>query len=121
MRAWVLLLPLAFALPAHAQRFSKVDGNRLLQMCETRAPAPLRPGLTAPPGRLQCEAYISGIADAIAAAGPGRAAACIPLAVTTPQLVAVVLKDLRARPEATERPAGALATEALARAFPCAH
>lgn len=108
----------AAAEPAAAQRFSKIDGNRLLQICTLRAPAPLRPGLAPPPGRRECEAYVSGVADGIAA-GPPRATACIPDGVTTAQLVEVVLKTLRDHPENAERHAGELVVQAYSRAFPC--
>ncbi len=118
MKSFAILAMLLTASVAQAQRVSKVDGNRLLTLCNARTAAPLRPGLAAAPStRMQCEAYVSGVADAIAQQQP--MAACIPKNVTTAQLVEVTLKDLRTHPENTQLPAGRLVLRALATAFPC--
>ena len=91
---------------AHAQRVSKVDGNRLMAMCSTR-----------PAG--ECDAYLSGIADAIEAEGRAKASACIPTAVTGTQLREVVLKYMRDNPQTRQAHAGALTIKAFSAAFPC--
>ena len=109
---------LAALTAAHAQRVSKVDGNRLLGLCTARTAAPLRPGLAAAPStRRECDAYVSGVADAIAEQQPR--AACIPANVTTAQLVEVTLKSLRDNPAIAQLPAGRLVVQSLAKAFPC--
>jgi hypothetical protein len=91
---------------AQAQRVSKVDGTRLLAMCSTK-----------PAG--ECDAYLSGVADAIAAEGAEKAPACIPVAVTGVQLRDVVGKYIHNHPESREMKAGALTISALSAAFPC--
>ena len=99
----------ALALPstgAYAQRVSKVNGTKLMSLCSA--------------GRAtDCDAYLSGVADAIGAGGRDHAAACIPDAVTGVQLREVVKKFLRDHPQDAEKPAGVLVTQAFAAAFPC--
>ena len=107
MRRMVLCLALiGWAGAASAQRVSTVDGNKLLGFCSAKA-------------TVGCDAYISGVADAIAAAGPGKAQACIPSSVTGTQLRGVMVKYLRSHPESRELKAGALTIKALGQAFPC--
>jgi hypothetical protein len=53
IRKTVILLALAAALPAHAQRVSQINGNRLMALCRTAELA-------------GCDAYLAGVADAIA-------------------------------------------------------
>lgn len=102
-------LVLAFGLvsgSAFAQRESRVDGNKLLGFCTAKATA-------------NCDAYLSGVADAIAAQGKEHAMACIPVAVTGSQLRAVVVKYLHDHPQDRELKAGTLTTRAYAEAFSC--
>ena len=107
---------LATAPLAHAQRVSKITGEKLLQLCSS------------PHGKLICEGYISGMADAIARAEKdmsptqGRSfagSACIPDATTADQMHAVVVSFLRAHPETASGPAAIPAYDALHGAFPC--
>jgi hypothetical protein len=91
---------------AHAQRVSKVDGNRLLAMCSVKAPG-------------ECDAYLSGVADSIEAQGRAKAEACIPTAVTGTQLRDVVIKYMRDNPQTRQMHAGALTMKAFSAAFPC--
>jgi hypothetical protein len=92
---------------AHAQRISKVNGSRLLTLCSGGA------GRTS-----ECDAYLSGVADAYAVAGkPGGV--CIPLPVTGVQLRLVATKYLHDHPQDLERPAGEIASHAFMAAFPC--
>ena len=100
------VLMLAMAPAAHAQRVSKVDGNRLMAMCTVKSPG-------------ECDAYLSGVADSIEAGGRAKAEACIPAAVTGTQLRDVVIKYLRSNPQNRQMKAGALTTKAFAAAFPC--
>jgi hypothetical protein len=97
---------LSYAGAAAAQRFSPVDGNKLLGFCTSKSP-------------VGCDAYISGVADAIAAGGPGKAPACIPDGVTGVQLRDVMVKYLKAHPESRQQKAGTLTVRALGQAFPC--
>ena len=91
---------------AQAQRLSKVNGAKLMSICNA--------------GRsTDCDAYLSGVADAIGAAGRDHAAACIPDAVTGVQLREVVKKFLRDHPQDMQKPAGELVTHAFAADFPC--
>ena len=91
---------------AHAQRLSKVSGAKLMGICNA--------------GRsTDCDAYLSGVADAIGAAGRDHAPACIPDAVTGVQLREVVKKFLRDHPQDMQQPAGELVTHAFAADFPC--
>ncbi len=107
MTRLVLCLALCgWAGAASAQRVSTVDGNKLLGFCTSKA-------------TVGCDAYISGVADAIAAAGPGKAAACIPSSVTGAQLRSVMVKYLKNHPESRELKAGELTIKALGQAFPC--
>lgn len=90
--------------PAAAQRVSKIDGTRLVELCTGRNVA-------------GCDAYVSGVADAIAELD--RRKACIPPAVTGAQLREVVVKFIRSRPENRQLPAGALTVRAFAAAWRC--
>jgi hypothetical protein len=104
-------LALAFGLAAicgtaHAQRESNVNGAKLLGFCTAKVP-------------VNCDAYLSGVADAIAAEGQAHAAACIPIAVTGTQLREVLIKYLHDHPEQLQLKAGLLTTRAFAEAFAC--
>ena len=91
---------------AHAQRVSRIDGNKLLGYCSAKA-------------TIGCDAYLDGIADGIEAGGRAKAEACIPGPVTTAQMRDVVVKYLRSNPQTREMKAGVLVTRAFAAAFPC--
>jgi hypothetical protein len=90
---------------AQAQRVSKVNGNRLLSLCSASDVK-------------GCDAYVAGVADALAEAGEIRQA-CIPVSVTTDQLRDVLLKYLHNEPENREMPGGRLAVRAFTKAWPC--
>lgn len=90
---------------AHAQRISKVNGSKLLTMCSA--------GRT-----VECDAYLSGVADAYAAAGK-VGGVCIPTAVTGVQLRLVATKYMHDHPQDLELPAGEIASHAFMAAFPC--
>jgi hypothetical protein len=90
---------------APAQRLSKVNGSKLLSLCSS--------------GRTEnCDAYLSGVADAYAEVGrPGGI--CIPIPVTGVQLRLVVVKYMHDHPQELEQPGGVLTSHALTAAFPC--
>jgi hypothetical protein len=90
---------------AQAQRISKVNGSKLLGFCSA--------GRT-----VDCDAYLSGVADAYAEQGK-MAGICIPQAVTGVQMRLVVTKYLHDHPQELELPAGQVATHAFAGAFAC--
>jgi len=105
IRPAIVLLALAAAIPAHAQRVSTVTGNRLMMLCHTA-------DLTG------CDAYLAGFADAMAEEPPPHRA-CIPSVVTTPQLRAVVLKLLHDEPDKRALPAAEIVVHAYGKAFAC--
>jgi len=105
IRSGMLLLGLVAAVPAQAQRVSTINGNRLIMLCHTA-------DLTG------CDAYLAGFADAMAEE-PAPQRACIPRAVTTQQLRAVVLKLLHDMPEKRDLPAAEIVVHAYGRAFAC--
>ncbi len=96
----------AVAGTAHAQRESRVTGAKLLSLCTASNTA-------------NCDAYLSGIGDAVAAGGPAHAAFCIPDAVTGKQLRDVAVKFMREHPQEMELKAGTIATHAFTAAFAC--
>jgi hypothetical protein len=93
------------AVPAAAQRVTKIDGNKLMSLCSGK-------------NGVGCEAYLDGVADAMAEE-PMPRRACIPRNVTTAQLHDVVLKLLHDEPEKRELPAARIVVHAYATAFPC--
>jgi hypothetical protein len=105
IRSIVVLVAIVAALPAQAQRVSQINGNRLMALCRTAE-------LTG------CDAYLAGIADAIAEA-PEPHLACIPPVVTAAQLRAVVLKLLHDEPDKREKPAAEIVVHAYGKAFAC--
>jgi len=94
------------ASPALAQRVSRVDGNKLMSLCRSSDVK-------------GCDAYVAGVADALAEVRDDAHVACIPTRVTTDQLRDVVLKYLHDEPQDRELPGGRLAVHALAKAWPC--
>ena len=104
--AFALVASAFLATGALAQRESNVNGSKLLGFCTSSATA-------------NCDAYLSGVADAIAAGGPSHAEACIPTAVTGKQLREVVVKYLHDHPQDLQLKAGTLTLHAYAGAFAC--
>ena len=113
----VALAAITLAAPlAHAQRISRLTGEKLLETCSN------------PKGKLICEGYISGVADGIAGSeknmtrAQGQAfagATCIPNDTTINQMHATVVSYLRAHPEDGAKPAAVSTFSALHDAFPC--
>ncbi len=102
--AFAMIACLVIAGTAQAQRISKVNGSKLLTMCSA--------GRTT-----ECDAYLSGVADAYAAGKVGGV--CIPTAVTGVQLRLVATKYMHDHPQDLELPAGEIASHAFMAAFPC--
>lgn len=100
---------------AHAQRLTKLDGNRLLALCDTRNPASAR----------GCEAYIDGIADSLTIASrPSNGAhpansACIPPDLTAPQLRESLVSWLKANAKDRNHPAAEIVQHVLRENYPC--
>ena len=105
IRPAFILLVLVAALPAHAQRVSQINGSRLMALCRTTELA-------------GCDAYLAGVADAIAEEPPPHLA-CIPSVVTAAQLRAVVLKLIHDEPDKRELPAAEIVVHAYGKAFAC--
>jgi hypothetical protein len=91
---------------AQAQRVSLVDGTKLLDLCGQIKP-------------LQCEAYLSGIADMIAEQKDKKPAACIPATAQISQIRGAVVNYLRHHPEAAPLKAAGVTVIALHTAYPC--
>ena len=110
---------LALAGTAHAQRFTKVDGNRLLGICTSTNVGVNR----------SCESYIDGVSDSITlyqqmATGSNGAmtvpkVVCVPSATTGTQLKSAVVAWLRAHPADRSRPAVAIVERVLHERYPC--
>ncbi len=115
--AALALAALTLAAPlAHAQRISRLTGEKLLEACSSAK------------GKLICEGYISGVADGIAGAekhmtreqGQGFAGAtCIPNETSANQLHQTVVSYLRAHADAGPKPAAVSTFDALHDAYPC--
>jgi Rap1a immunity proteins len=120
-RRSVLLLAasLAVCLPAGAamaQRVSPLQGGRFLELC-SRAPSVAT-----------CDAYLSGLADAVALthaydSNKGDKAAptgfCIAPGVTSPEMRSHVVTWLRAHHDQLASPVGGLVFTALHDSYPC--
>ena len=102
----MVALVLAAAPAAHAQRVSKVDGNKLLGYCMSNT-------------TVGCDAYLDGLADGLEASRHLTKSACIPKNVTTPQLRDVVVKYIHGNPQTRQKSAARLASDAFLAAFPC--
>ncbi len=102
----LVLACVAIAGVAHAQRESRVTGAKLLSLCTASAAA-------------NCDAYLSGVADGVAAQGPEHAPFCIPDAVTGKQLREVAVKYMHDHPQDLELKAGTVVTHAYTAAFAC--
>jgi hypothetical protein len=105
IRSAIILLAVSAVLPAEAQRVSTITGNRLMMLCHTA-------------DSTGCDAYLAGVADAIAEEPPPHLA-CIPSVVTTQQLRAVVLKLLHDEPDKRALPAAEIVVHAYGKAFAC--
>jgi hypothetical protein len=108
--ATCLTLGLA-ASSAHAQRVSTVNGGKLLSLCTGKSVVP-------------CDAYISGVADAVAATGSMAGdtkslGICVPKATTGAQMREAVVKSLRANPDDNSRSAVELVLRALQASYGC--
>ncbi|GBQ91671.1 hypothetical protein AA13595_3156 [Gluconacetobacter johannae DSM 13595] len=117
----ILLLAagLAFSLPAGsalAQRVSNLQGGRFLQLC-TRAPSI---GI--------CDAYISGLADAVALThvydrNEGDKTAptgfCVASGVTSTDMRTKVVAWLKGHTDKLNSPVGGLVFTALHESYPC--
>lgn len=110
---------LALAGTAHAQRYSGVDGTRLLGICTNK-----NVGI-----RRTCESYVAGVSDTItlfqeiAPKSKGAmkvpAAVCVPPSTKGVQLVEAVVSWLRAHPADRARPAVAIVDRVLHERFGC--
>ena len=117
MTRFLLAALLAFAAPAHAQRVSKLTAAKLAQICGN------------PRGVGLCDAYIAGVADALAGAkhyeaaagGSDAGATCIPDSVSTATLRGTVGDYLRAHADMRDKPAAVPVVNALHAAYPCGH
>ena len=100
---------------AQTERLTKLDGNRLLAVCDTRNPASAR----------GCEAYIDGIADSLTIASrpingahPANSA-CIPPDLTAPQLRESLVSWLKANAKDRNHPAAEIVLHVLRENYPC--
>jgi hypothetical protein len=105
-RSVVITAALLFAGAAHAQRTSTVDGAKLLEFCSARQP-------------VNCEAYVSGIADMIAEQKDKNRAACIPVSTPISSIRGAIVTYLHHHPEAAPLKAAGVAVIALHTAYPC--
>lgn len=100
---------------AHAQRVSRITAAKLASICGNAR------------GLELCDAYIAGVADALAgakhfetqASGNDGGATCIPQSVTAATLRSTVHDYFGAHPDARERPAAVPVVDALHAAYPC--
>lgn len=107
------------AVPAHAQRVSKINGGQLLNYCASTEFGKTR----------NCEAYLDGVADAISEfmrfsphddhGRPVNRMICIPLNVTGKDLRLTVLKGLRADPSLQSLQAVQAVGRILHQTYPC--
>ncbi len=116
----VLFVLAAGAGSAHAERFSAIDGNRLIGICAGRDR-----GVVA-----ECTAYINGVSDAASfyqnlrpadgsKGGKLPAYVCVPTGVTGVQLRETVVGWARAHPEAQRVQASGVVLRALHDAYRC--
>lgn len=118
MTRTLLLCTLAIATigTAHAQRVSKITAGKLAGICGS------------PQGVGMCDAYIAGVADALAgakhfeaaaASGSDAGATCIPGEVSTATLRSTVADYLHGHPDLRGKPAAVPVVDALHAAYPC--
>lgn len=108
-KALLLLVFAGCSTVAHGGGF--VTGNDLYAQCEKSDAI----------RRVECAAYVTGIADVLAAGNVvnGGYKACFETSMTKGQLADTVLKFLGEHPEKRHLMAIGLVAEALWRAFPC--
>ncbi len=120
-----LLFGIAFVLvaglgSAHAERFSAIDGGRLISLCTGRDK-----GVAA-----DCTAYINGVSDAVSfyqnirpadgsKGGKLPAYICVPTAITGVQLREAVVSWARAHPDTQRTQASGVVLRALHDTFKC--
>ena len=110
---------LALAGTAHAQRYSGVDGTRLLGICTSRDARV----------RSSCESYVAGVSDTItlfqqmAPASGGKLtvpkAVCVPPGTKGSALAEAVVTWLRSHPADGKRPAVAVVDRVLRQQYGC--
>ncbi len=116
----VLFVLAAGAGSAHAERFSAIDGNRLVSLCTARDR-----GVVA-----ECTAYINGVSDAASfyqnlrpadgsKGGKLPAYICLPTAITGVQMRDSVVGWARAHPESQRLQASGVVLRALHDTFKC--
>ena len=100
---------------AHAQRVSRISAGKLVEICGNMRQETL------------CDAYIAGVADALAgakhfetqASGTDGGATCIPQIVTATTLRSTVRDFLNAHADMRDKPAAVPVVDALHAAYPC--
>ena len=100
---------------ADAQRVSRITAGKLAQICGN------------PRGTTLCDAYIAGVADALAgakhfetqASGNDGGATCIPQSVTAATLRSTVHDYFGAHADTRDQPAAVPVVDALHAAYPC--
>lgn len=106
LAVFVLALPGASSAQDRLVWQSKTSGSILMNLC----PVDRKSGVYDP-----CGALLVGLIDGLSAGG----VYCPPDNFTITQGEQVILAHVRAAPEKWHQPAGLLAWQALARAFPC--
>jgi hypothetical protein len=108
LAAVILLLPQA---ALRAQRISNIDGTALLARCTNRDRAAMQ----------GCEAYVSGVADAVAKLAKSKqdAAACVPQSTTGTQMREALIAWAGKNPDARSRPAIEIVLQMLRDTYPC--
>ena len=100
---------------ADAQRVSRITAGKLAEICGN------------PRGATLCDAYIAGVADALAgakhfeaqASGNDGGATCIPQSVTAATLRSTVHDFFGAHADMRDKPAAVPVVDALHAAYPC--
>ncbi|MDF7674608.1 Rap1a/Tai family immunity protein [Acetobacteraceae bacterium ESL0709] len=103
------------AVPAHAQRVSKVTGKSLGQMCTNQKALKL------------CDAYLAGVMDsevwsrdyAVYQHDKAPVAFCVAPATTTDQVRTAVVSWLKGHADSLSQPAGKAVYLALHESYPC--
>ncbi len=111
-----LVLTAVFVLWSHGAASDLIDsfftGSEILDRCQARGEK-----------RNICSGYVMGLADSHAAlVADGLISQplwCVPVGITTTQLIRETVKYLRAHPEKLQRSSGSLIGNAFISAFPC--
>ncbi len=120
-----LLFGIAFVLvaglgSAHAERFSAIDGTRLVSLCTSRDKGTVA----------ECTAYINGVSDTFgfyqnlrpadgSKGGSLPAYTCLPAAITGVQMRDTVVGWAKAHPESQRLQASGVVLRALHESFKC--